>query len=118
MSLSATSTDDWTCQQQSRTALAARTADAPATRAEFAASIDRCVHALICATPVPTALTELRRWLRDDAVTLADGTPVDFALFDDAILSIDERIAQTGARSQTQLLHASRQLAESIYAKT
>jgi hypothetical protein len=118
MSLSATSTDDWTSQRQSRTAFAARMADAPATRAEFTASIDRCVHALICAAPVPTALIQLRRWLCDDAVTLADGTPVDFTLFDDAILSIDERIAQTGARSQVQLLHASRRLAESIYAKT
>ena len=98
-----------------------RLADAPATRSDFAACVDRCVRALIAAPRsqiVDGALAQLRRWLCDDAIRLADGTPVDLALFDETILSVDERIAPAGAGTQAQLLRASRQLAESIYVKT
>lgn len=122
MAFSATSTTGWTVPQtQIRVLSAARRPDTPATRSDFAACIDRCVRSLIAATPAQAfdaALRRLRIWLRDDTATLADGTPIDFALFDETLLRIDERISQTGANNQAQLLRASRQLAESVYAKT
>ncbi len=122
MAFSAISTTGWTVPQTPVCAApVASPADTPATRSDFAACIDCCVRALIVASPTrapDTALRRLRGWLDDDAAALADGTPIDFALFDDAILSIGERISQTGAQTQTQLLSASRRLAESIYAKT
>ncbi len=93
---------------------------APATRSDFAACVDRCVHALIDG-PQSAALDEqaqLRHWLGDEAITLADGSPIDYALFDDAILSVQERVAPTaGVQGLSQLLRASRQVAETIYAR-
>jgi hypothetical protein len=95
----------------------------PVTRSDFSACVDRCVRALSgTATTLPTrgadaSFAQLRRWLRGDLV-LADGTPIDLALFDEAILSVNERIAPANTNSLAQLLRASRRLAESIYAKT
>ncbi|WP_347260321.1 hypothetical protein, partial [Rudaea sp.] len=61
---------------------------------------------------------QLRRWLGDDAARLADGSPIDYALFDDAILSVQERVAPAaGAQGLGQLLRAARQVAETIYAR-
>ena len=92
----------------------------PATRSDFAACVDRCVRALIDG-PQSVALgaqTQLRRWLGDETITLADGSPIDYPLFDDAILSVQERLAPAaGVQDLSQLLHASRQVAETVYAK-
>ncbi|MBW8777553.1 MAG: hypothetical protein JF596_21955, partial [Stenotrophomonas sp.] len=65
------------------------------------------------------AQAQLSRWLGDEAITLADGSPIDRALFDDTILSVQERVAPaSGALGLARLLRASRQVAETIYAKT
>lgn len=97
-------------------------ADAPATRSDFSACVDRCVRTLIATArplrPAEGAFAQLQRWLHDDGLTLADGTPVNYALFDETILSVNERIAPTSTRTLAQLLRASRRLAESIYART
>jgi len=96
------------------------TAGAPATRSDFAACVDRCVRALIDG-PQSVALaaqTQLSRWLGDEAIGLADGSPIDYALFDDAILSVQERVASAnGTSGLARLLRASREVAETIYAK-
>lgn len=95
-------------------------ADAPATRSDFCACVDRCVRALASATPPALAngsLNQLRHWLHGARLTLADGTPVDLSLFDETILSASERIAPANDESPAQLLSASRRLAESVYAK-
>jgi malate synthase len=95
----------------------------PVSKADFVGCVDRCVRLLI-AEPFPdktnirSAHTQLRSWLYGNAQSLEDGTPIDFALFDAAILSIEERLPQTGAHAQARLLHASRLLAETVYAKT
>src|SRR5438445_13113597 len=85
-------------------------------RADFTACIDGCVRQL-AAEPVTAAndpaQAQLRAWLRSDAHALDDGTPIDFALFDSAILSTGERVSAAGSHAQTQLLHAARLLAES-----
>jgi len=95
-------------------------AGTPATRSDFAACVDRCVRALIDG-PQSVALvaqTQLSRWLGDEAITLADGSPIDYALFDDAILSVQERVAPaSGTLGLARLLRASRQVAETIYTK-
>ncbi|MBS0581513.1 MAG: hypothetical protein JSS42_00235 [Proteobacteria bacterium] len=84
---------------------------APATRSDFTACVDRCVRALIdgSLSAALAAQTQLRRWLGDDAARLADGSPIDYALFDDAILSVQERVAPAaGAQGLGQLLRAAR----------
>jgi len=97
-------------------------ADVPATRSDFSACVDRCVRALLATArpirPADGAFAQLQRWLHDDGLTLADGTPVDFALFDETILSVNERIASTSTGTLAQLLRAARRLAESIYTKS
>ena len=122
MAFSATSTTEGTVPHTHiRARFAPPAADAPVTRPDFAACIDRCVRALIAAETAPMpqeSLTRLRLWMKDGTATLADGTPINLALFDDAILSVGERISRTGARNPAQLLRATRRLAESIYAKT
>ncbi|MFT3790227.1 MAG: hypothetical protein QM741_03925 [Rudaea sp.] len=92
----------------------------PATRSDFAACVDRCVRALIDGrqSAALNAQTQLSRWLGDDAVTLADGSPIDHALFDEAILSVQERVAPAdGTPGLARLLRASREVAETIYAQ-
>ena len=97
-------------------------ADAPATRSDFSACVDRCVRALL-ATARPTrsadgAFAQLQRWLHDDGLTLADGTPVDFALFDETILSVNERIASTSTGTLAQLLRFKHTATTEIYTKS
>ncbi len=93
---------------------------AQVSRADFTACVDGCVHQL--ATTVATAAAndpaqaQLRAWLHGDARALDDGTPIDFALFDSALLSIGERVPASDALAQKRLVHAARVLAERIYA--
>ena len=92
----------------------------PATRADFLDCVDRCVSALIAPSPgsaTSGAVAQLRRWLGDGQTRLADGTQLDYGLFDEAILGVDERMAMTHCLMQRALVSATRQLAESIYAK-
>ena len=96
---------------------------APITKADFVGCVDRCVRLLVAESKVAIAMLEsaqaqLRGWLHSKTQALDEGTLVDFALFDAAILSIEERWPQSGAQGQAHLLHASRLLAESVYAKT
>jgi hypothetical protein len=92
----------------------------PVSKADFVGCVDRCVRLLLVAekTNLRSAHTQLRSWLHGNAQSLEDGTPIDFALFDATILSIEERLPQTGPHAQARLLHASRLLAETVYAKT
>ncbi len=94
----------------------------PVRRADFVGCIDGCVHLLVAEpdaglTRIQAGQAQLRAWLHGHTQTLDDGTPIDFALFDAAILSIEERVPQRGAQAHVRLLHASRLLAESVYAK-
>jgi len=89
------------------------------TRADFTACVDGCVHQLAtAAAPAANdpAQTQLRAWLHGAGHALDDGTPIDFALFDAALLSIGERLPAGDAHAQTRLVHAARVLAERIYA--
>jgi hypothetical protein len=122
----------WNAAQTHDAATHAVGVSAAVTRAEFVACVDRCVGVLIrqadacVATKAPaagidsipseSAPAQLRAWLNDSKRTLADGTPIDFALFDATILSIEERLPPSDAYAQNRLLHASRLLAESVYA--
>ncbi|MGH8122186.1 MAG: hypothetical protein ACREPT_05395 [Rudaea sp.] len=95
----------------------------PLTKADFVGCVDYCVRLLVAESRTATATFEsaqarLRGWLHGKTQALDDGTPIDFVLFDAAILSIEERLPQSGAQGQARLLHASRLLAESVYAKT
>ena len=96
---------------------------APITKADVVGCVDSCVLLLVAESKAAIAMLEsaqaqLRGWLHSKTQALDDGTLVDFALFDAAILSIEERLPQSGAQGQAHLLHASRLLAESVYAKT
>ena len=103
-----------------------RQPDAPTPQAvvsqrEFTACVDRCVSLLLAATATATpvaapAQTQLRDWLGAGVSALEDGTPIDFALFDATILSVEERLPVSGSTARTHLLRAARQLAETIYA--
>jgi malate synthase len=88
-------------------------------RADFTACVDGCVHRLASAAVVAAndpAQARLRAWLHGPASALEDGTPIDFALFDAALLSIGERTPASDAHAQKRLVHAARVLAERIYA--
>jgi len=99
----------------------------PLRRADFVGCVDGCVHLLVAEpdagltdarrTRIEAGQAQLRAWLHSQTQTLDDGTPIDFALFDAAILSIEERVPQRGPQAHVRLLHASRLLAESVYAK-
>ena len=124
--------DRWDAAQTRNAAMHAVSASAVVTRAEFVACVDRCVRALlrqadasvatdasaptIESMPGESAPAQLRAWLNDSRRTLVDGTPIDFALFDATILSIEERLPPSDASAQNRLLRASRLLAESVYA--
>ncbi|MEP6940924.1 MAG: hypothetical protein ABI846_14250 [Rudaea sp.] len=100
-----------------------RPAQAIISQREFTACVDCCVSLLLApaatgtqvAAPAP-AQAQLRDWLGAGANALEDGTPIDFALFDSAILSVEERLPVTGSSGRTRLLRAARELAETIYA--
>ena len=99
----------------------------PVRRADFVGCVDGCVHLLVAEpdvgltdarlTRIEAGQAQLRAWLHGQSQRLDDGTPIDFALFDAAILSIEERVPQRGPQAHMRLLHASRLLAESVYAK-
>jgi len=99
---------------------ATATARQPATPslAAFTLYVDGCVRQIATGSAAANDLAELqlREWLHSDAHTLDDGTPIDFTLFDAAILSIGERMAAGDAHAQKRLVHAARVLAERIYA--
>ncbi len=102
--------------------LTAPGATASVSHAEFTGCVDRCVSALVSA-PQSMAnrlsadeTAQLRTWLGEGLHALDDGTPIDFALFDSTILSVEERLPVAGGSARTQLLNAARRLAESLYA--
>ena len=93
----------------------------PTTYAQFVEQVDRCVRALLAGPSIAAEMeseqAQLRGWLQRKTSVLDDGTPIDFTLFDEAILSIQERVPCSEARAQERLLRAARRLAESVYAK-
>lgn len=109
--------------------LRSESASTALTRAGFLATIDLCVRALAArlgtVSPRPiddatanaeTARTELWRWLHVEPTRLDDGTPVDFALFDDAIQRVGERLPRRGLPGQEHLTRAAWLLAELTHA--
>ena len=108
-----------------------RAAPGALTRARFLAKIDLCVRCLAArlggfettADQPPAAdgnaeQARVRLWqlLHGDAVRLDDGTPVDFALFDDAIQRVGERLPRRGLPGQEYLMRAAWLLAELTHA--
>lgn|GEM_PF-4905981 len=87
------------------------------TQSEFTDCVDRCVASLLAkpAAPSESAQAQLRAWLADDQNALDDGRPIDFALFDSAILSVEERLPAAGVDARARLLNAARRLAETVY---
>ena len=88
------------------------------THSEFTACVDRCVASLLAKSVAATnepAQAQLRAWLADEHHALDDGRPIDFALFDSTILSVEERLPAAGIDARTRLLGAARQLAETVY---
>jgi hypothetical protein len=88
------------------------------TQSDFTDCVDRCVASLL-ARPATvsneSAQAQLRAWLADDQHALDDGRPIDFALFDSTILSVEERLPASGNDARTRLLNAARRLAETVY---
>jgi hypothetical protein len=85
---------------------------------EFTDCVDRCVASLLAKSVAATsepAQAQLRAWLADDHHALDDGRPIDFALFDSTILSVEERLPAAGIDARTRLLAAARRLAETVY---
>lgn len=95
---------------------------ATVSQSEFTDCVDRCVVSLMSKTPLATIAAtdsgqaQLRAWLTDDAHALEDGRPIDLALFDSTILSVEERLPASGTLARTRLLSAARELAETLYA--
>ena len=101
------------------------------TRTEFLVRIDSCVRHLAallaglepmpCAGETPTAERErvqLWHWLHGGNAHLEDGTPIDFALFDDAIQRVGERLPRRGLPGQENILQAACLLAELTHARS
>ena len=101
------------------------------TRAEFLLRIDSCVRHLAAqlagleSTPAdgesPTAergRVQLWHWLHDGNARLENGTPIDFALFDDAIQRVGERLPRRGLPGQENILQAACLLAELTHARS
>ena len=102
------------------------------TRAGFLAAVDLCVRFLAArlggvgvtvlrsgddtALQAETARTDLWRWLHAESTRLEDGTPVDFALFDDAIQRVGERLPRRGLPGHENLTRAAWLLAELTHA--
>lgn len=101
------------------------------TRAGFLAAVDLCVRFLAArlggadadaqraneaAAQAETARIDLWRWLHAESRRLDDGTPVDFALFDDAIQRVGERLPRRGLPGQENLTRAAWLLAELTHA--
>ncbi len=113
------------------------------TRAGFLNNIDVCVrylaawldglgcvpiqHLMEDAATAEIARTQLWQWTHHSDVpageapaaprlTLDDGTPIDFALFDDAIAHIGERLPDHGLPGQQRIAEAARMLTELTHA--
>jgi len=105
-------------------------AHGPVTRADFLARIDLCVRYLAAwlsgSSPTPpddanvaeAARVQLWKWLHSDGALLDDGTPIDFALFDNALQRVGERLPRRGLPGQGNVLRAAWLLAELTYART
>lgn len=89
-------------------------------QSDFVDCVDRCVASLLvkpaAATAQASEQTQLRAWLAGKSQALDDGTPIDFALFDATILSVEERLPAAGSLDRSRLLSAARRLAEDVYA--
>lgn len=104
-------------------------AHGPVTRADFLARIDLCVRYLAAwlsgSSPTPpddanvaeAARVQLWKWLHSDGALLDDGTPIDFALFDNALQRVGERLPRRGLRGQENLMTAALLLAELTHAR-
>ena len=103
------------------------------TRAGFLNNIDVCVrylaawldglgcvpihHLMEDAATAEISRVQLWQWLHcDSALALDDGTPIDFALFDTAILRIGERLPDHGLPGQDRVAEAARMLTELTHA--
>ena len=102
-------------------------------RAGFLNNIDVCVrylaawldglgcvpihHLMEDAATAEISRVQLWQWLHAGDLKLDDGSPIDLALFDAAILRTAERIPDHGLPGQTRVAEAARLLAELTHAK-
>jgi malate synthase len=103
------------------------------TRSGFLNNIDVCVrylaawldglgcvpihHLMEDAATAEISRAQLWHWLHHEGLTLEDGTPLDFALFDQAIHSVSERLPRAGLPGQERLPQAAWMLAELTHAR-
>jgi malate synthase len=103
------------------------------TRAGFLNNIDVCVrylaawldglgcvpihHLMEDAATAEISRAQLWQWLHVGGLHLDDGTPIDFALFDEAIHRIGERLPKSGLPGQQRIPEAAWMLAELTHAK-
>jgi hypothetical protein len=86
--------------------------------ADFFACIDEGVRRLMAdPTQIEPARSRLRAWLGGKTELLDAAGPIDFALFDTAMVGVAERLAPRDAAAQNHVLHAARVLAEAVYAR-
>jgi malate synthase len=104
------------------------------TRAGFLGNIDVCVrylaawldgqgcvpiqHLMEDAATAEIARAQLWHWLHTAGLKLDDGTAVDFALFDDALQRIGERLPRRGLPGQVRITQAAWLLAELTHARS
>ena len=102
------------------------------TRAGFVGAIDLCVRHLAawlggCPPPrerpdidpaAESARVQLWKWLHCEHTLLDDGTPINFALFDTALLRVGERLPRRGLPGQENVSQAALLLAELTHART
>ncbi|HSX62783.1 MAG TPA: malate synthase A [Tahibacter sp.] len=103
------------------------------TRAGFLNNIDVCVrylaawldglgcvpihHLMEDAATAEISRAQLWHWLHHEGLRLDDGTALDFALFDEAIQTIAERLPKSGLPGQDRLPQAAWMLAELTHAR-
>ncbi|TDR41301.1 malate synthase [Tahibacter aquaticus] len=103
------------------------------TRSGFLNNIDVCVrylaawldglgcvpihHLMEDAATAEISRAQLWHWLHHEGLKLDDGTPLDFALFDQAIHSVAERLPKTGLPGQDRVPQAAWMLAELTHAR-
>ena len=101
------------------------------TRSGFLDAIDLCVRYLAAwlggstvrrsladASAAELARVQLWQWLHAGDAVLADGTPVNFALFDAAIQRVGERLPRRGLPGQENVTQAAWLLAELTHSRT
>lgn len=74
-------------------------------------------HLMEDAATAEISRAQLWHWLHHEGLTLDDGTPLDFALFDQAIHSVAERLPKAGLPGQERLPQAAWMLAELTHAR-